>query len=118
MAKNKLFCEKGIKRLIIKFHRDIFGKGPEEVWVSINRNIGTFYCSNSLTALEEFILSMPDGEEEIKRLRLRIAARIRPSFCCEVEKICSNIVLDITAQICLSSKGLFGAILFQDLFND
>lgn len=118
MASGKASSERNIKKLLIKVHRDVFGKGPEEVWVSVTRNVATFYCSNSLTALEEFLLTTPGGEDEVKHLRHKITKYISPTLYSELEKTCGITVLSMTMELCTRSRVLFGAILFQEPFGD
>jgi len=63
VTERKADLEKVIKRLLIRQHQEVFGKGHDEVWVKANRNLLTFYCGGVLTALEEFFLKSPGGEK-------------------------------------------------------
>ena len=110
--------EKELKRLIVRINREVYGKGPEDVWVQINYNIATFCCSKSLTHMEEFLLSVPGGEEEVLRLRKNVAGYIKPRLLSEIEIACGVKVLRLTADLCVRTKTLFGAILFQDGFDE
>lgn len=116
MTKNKSIYEKVIKKLIIKVHREIFGKGPEEVWVSINRNVASFHCSKSLTALEKYLLKELNAKDEVERLRQVIMQHIYKSICSELQNACNNTVLGLTMKLCVDTDILFGAILFQNSF--
>ncbi len=111
--KNVISCEKEIKKAMIKIHQETLGKGPEEAWIKINRNIGTFYYSGTLTRLEENLLLIPDGEEEVLRLR-RMIIRQQNSFLCEEIKIVAGVeVKEITGKICVHNDIYFGTVLFD-----
>ncbi|MHB1404313.1 MAG: Na-translocating system protein MpsC family protein [Desulfitobacteriaceae bacterium] len=116
--KHKSVLEKDLNKLITKLHREIFGKGPDEVWVKIYRNVGTFSCVKSLTSLEEFLLTTPHGVDEVLRLRKVIAANIKSRFCSEVEALCGVKVVSVTGELCIQTNTLYGVILFQDEIED
>lgn len=113
VKKNKAELEKQLRKLVIRIHQDIFGHGPSEVWVKINSNVGTFYCSGHLTRIEEYLLQMEGGEERIISLRKEIFQHARQRVCNEVEFITGVKVSGITVNFCSSSNASFGAILFD-----
>lgn len=117
MLKTKVILEKELKRVIIRFHQEIYGKGPEDIWVNIKHNIAAFHCSKSITAMEEFLLNIPGGDEEVVQLRKKIMTFIKPRLCSEIEIISGIKVLGMTEEICLKSKSFFGAILFAEHFE-
>lgn len=110
--------EKRLKKFIIKTHQDIFGKGPEEVWVKVHRNVATFYCSKSLTHMENFLLTTPNGENEVMRIRKNICNYIKPQVCSGIELANGIKVLGLTVELSISSNSMFGAILFQDCIEE
>lgn len=116
--KHKSVLEKELNKLITKVHREVFGRGPDEVWVKIHRNVATFSCVKSLTAVEEFLLSTPQGVEEVLRLRKVIAAHIKSRFCAEVESLSGVKVVDVIGKLCIQTNTLYGAILFQEEMDD
>ncbi|MHB1127220.1 MAG: Na-translocating system protein MpsC family protein [Bacillota bacterium] len=117
MFKRKIALEKEVKKIMTKIHQDIFGKGPDELWVKINNKVGSFYCSKTLTTMEEFLLSLPGGEEEVLRLRTTILKAIVSRLCSEIELMCSAKVLSVSAELCTQSNVFFGSILFQEDFD-
>ncbi len=113
MCKSKNKLENEIKRFIIRFHREVFGKGPKDVWVKINYNTATFYCFEPLTALEEFLLKIEDGEEEVTRIRKKIDDKVKTHICSELELLTGNKVLNIVSKICTNTNCIFGVIHFE-----
>jgi len=104
--------EKELKKLAVQIHLKHYGKGPEEVWVKVHRNIVTFYCSKIITPLEDTLLRISGGREEVLRIREKIYAHIKPHLFLEVEKVSGCKVLSLAADICLETKSLHGSILF------
>ncbi len=117
-AKTKASVEKELRRLITRFHHEIFGKGPEEVWVKIHLNVATFCCAKSLAPLEEYLLGVPGGEEEVLRLRQKIMGFANPRLCSEIERFSGVQVLRLTVDLCLKSNTMFGAVLFQQALEE
>ncbi|MDD4568912.1 MAG: Na-translocating system protein MpsC family protein [Tepidanaerobacteraceae bacterium] len=113
MVKNKDFIERGIRRIITSLHQEVFGKGPEESWVKINKNIATFSCTRTLTPMEIFLLGTQDGKEEVKSLRIRISSAIKERLTTEIDVICGIKILSITDDIHIDSDTWFGAIILQ-----
>lgn len=118
MIKTKTYVEKEIKRLLIKVHQEVFGRGPEEVWVKVNRNVVTFFCSQSLCQIEDFLLRIPDGAIEVKRIRNNIQKFINPRLYADIQSICGFKVEDVTVQMSIQANVLFGAILLEKAFED
>lgn len=116
--KHKSVLEKDLNKLITKLHREVFGRGPDEVWIKIHRNVGTFSCVKSLTSLEEFLLTTPHGVDEVLRLRQVIAANIKPRFCAEVESLSGVKVVSVTGKLSIETNTFYGAILFHDEIED
>ena len=114
MAKSKALIEKEIKRIITGLHKEVFGKGPEELWVKIHRNVATFSCTKTLTPLENYLQSTPEGDNEIARIRMTISKTAKTQLCSEIELACGLRVLGITDEIYICSDVLYGAILFQE----
>lgn len=118
MIKTRTYVEKEIKRLMIKVHQEVFGRGPEEVWVKVNRNVVTFFCSQSLCQIEDFLLRIPNGEIEVRRIRNNIQKFIKPRLYSDIQSICGFRVEDVTVQLSIQANVLFGAILLEKAFDE
>lgn len=118
MIKTRIGVEKEIKRLMIKLHQEVFGKGPEEVWIKVNRNVVTFLCSQSLCQIEDFLLRIPNGEIEVKRIRNNIQEFLKPRLYSDIESICGFRVEDVTVQLSIQANVMFGAILLEKTFDE
>jgi len=110
--------EKEIRKYFIRTHIETFGKGPEDMWVKINRNIGTFFCSGTLTFLEENLRNLPDGPEELLRLRKKIFSSLEQRVLSDIESISGIKVLHVVFGLCMEENILYGAILFKDNVED
>ncbi|WP_227763656.1 Na-translocating system protein MpsC family protein [Zhaonella formicivorans] len=117
MAKNKAELESALRRMLSRLHQEIFGKGPEGVWVKITQNVGTFYVSKTLTNMELFLLSVPGGEDEVLRLRGVIMKNIKPRLYSEIEHLGDVKVISIATELSIISNAFFGAILFDRSFD-
>lgn len=118
MAKSKALIEREIKRIITGLHQEVFGKGPEELWVKIHRNVATFSCTRTLTPLEKYLQSAPEGDKEITRIRMTISKTAKTQLCSEIELACGLRVLGITEEIHIDSDVLYGVILLQQNIDD
>ncbi|MBS3970061.1 MAG: DUF2294 family protein [Clostridia bacterium] len=112
MVETNSILEKKLKKLAVQLHLEYFGKGPEDVWVKIYRNVVSFYCSKTVTPLEETILKITNGKEEVLRIREKILEHIKPNLFSEIGKVSNNMVLSFTADLCIETKALHGSILF------
>ena len=112
MKKPKETLESEIKRFIIRCHKEIFGKGPEETWVKINHNLATYYCANILTELEEFFIKQ-DDEKDVAYLRKRAFALIKNRLVKELEQITEAEVLEVLQTVSINSKSVIGVIHFK-----
>lgn len=117
VEKSRIMLEKEIKKIMIKWHQQIFGKGPDEMWVKINRNLASFYCAKTMTNMEEFLLDIPDGETEVKRIRITLASAVKERLCSDIQSKCGVRVLDISWEFSISSNACFGTLLFQEDFD-
>jgi len=115
LAKQKISeIEKEGKRMVIKLHQDIFGKGPENVWIKVNRNVASFCLMGALTPLEEYLWQLPDGVEEVKKIRYKVYENIREEIFEQIYGICGVKVLNFTIKICENSQIIFGTTLFAE----
>jgi len=117
LPQNVTEAEKKIKRIIVKLHQDVFGKGPEQVWVKFNKNMVTFYCSQSLTDVEEFLLTIEGGEDDVKKIREKIFNSLENRFCMEITKACGADVLSLVGKTCMNSKSFYGTVLLEKDFE-
>lgn len=106
--------EKELKKLAVRLHIEYFGKGPEDVWVRTYKSVATFYCAKTITPLEETLLRITSGKEEVMRLRDKIYEYVKPQLFMEIEKVSGCKVLSFTADICVDTKVLHGSILFLE----
>lgn len=113
MVKNKDFMERHIRRIITSLHQEVFGKGPEESWVKINKNIATFSCTKTLTSVENFLLGTKNGKEQVQSLRIKISSAIRERLITEIDIICDINVLSITDDVHIDSDTWFGAVILN-----
>ncbi len=108
--------EKELKKLIIKLHLEYFGKGPEDLWIRVHKNIATFYCYKTIIPMEETMLRISNGKEEVILIREKILNHIRPQLYSEIEKVTGCKVLSFSAGLCVEANALHGTILFlQDI---
>jgi len=111
---DKAIIERNVKRIITVLHQDVYGKGPEELWAKVNRNIVTFSCTRTLTPLEKFLLGTHDGKTQILNLRENVSRAIKDKLCREINVSCNVKVLSIVDEIEIDTDVWFGAILLSE----
>jgi len=109
--------EREVRKIINRMHQEVLGKGPDQLWVKLNQNVGTFYCTKTLTPMEEFLLKTSDGKEKVLVLRKAIAEVACPRLSSEIELLCGTKVLSITGKLSVDTDAIFGAILFAEDFQ-
>lgn len=112
MIRDGSVLEREIKRIIVKLHQEIFGKGPEQLWVKIEQNICTFSCIKTLTPIEKFLLTTEDGLKQVVKLRAEISKAAIFKLRQEIELLCEVKILSTTSEICIEADTVYGAILF------
>lgn len=117
MNMGKTALEKDIKKIFFKLHQEVFGKGPESLWVKIHQNAASFYIFKTLTKLEEFLVTMPGGIEEVHRLRATIIKNMKKILSVEITSVSQVKVIDISMEFSLESNVMFGVILFDTVFT-
>jgi len=106
--------EKEGKRLVIRLHQEVIGKGPENVWVKINRNVASFCLIGAFTPMEEYIWTLPGGIEQVKAMRYKIYESMQEELYKQVKNISGVKMLNLTMKICEHSQIIFGTALFAE----
>lgn len=117
MSTGKTVLEKEIKKIFFKVHQEVFGKGPESLWIRIYQNAALFYIFKTLTKLEEFMVTMPGGIEEVYKLRATIIKNMKEILSVEIAAVSQVKVLGISMEFSLDSNVMFGAILFDEIVS-
>ncbi|MFZ7103626.1 MAG: Na-translocating system protein MpsC family protein [Peptococcaceae bacterium] len=106
--------EREFRKSLINNHKKIFGKGPEEAWVKVNRNIITFSLNGAFSPLEEYLWTEPQGKQDVKIIRQKILEANKAFYIQQVEEICNSKFLTIVEGYCEKTKNIFGALLIED----
>ncbi|MFA5537001.1 MAG: Na-translocating system protein MpsC family protein [Bacillota bacterium] len=104
--------EKEAKRIIIRLHQEIFGKGPDQLWVKVEQNVCMFSFFKTLTPMENFLLKAKNGLEQVQKLRREILDATNARLCQELELLHEIKILSSTSEISIETDSVHGAILF------
>jgi len=104
--------EKEVRRIVIKLHQEIFGKGPDQLWVKVEQSVCMFSFFKTLTPMENFLLKTKGGSEQVQTLRKEILKAANIKLCQELELLHEIKILGDTSEICIETDSVHGAILF------
>ncbi len=102
------------KREFTKFHKVNFGKGPSLTSVSITENVLLIKYRDMFSPIEEVMLDLPEGIENVKRIREQILINKSSSFIDIIEKLINKNVKEIVTSLDANNGESYLFIIFYE----
>lgn len=98
-------------------HKNIFGKGPEEVWVKVesDRNVICFTIKQTSLHIEEYLDGIPDLKEDWINLRKKIVKHEEKEIFAQFKKITGFKPIKLVIDFDTSTNITFGMFLFKKI---
>jgi len=106
-------AEASFREAIIKAHKEVTGRGPKDVHVKIFRNMIVFDMEDIFTLLEDRLLGVSGGQENIIRLRNEMNKSLIPLLKEAVEEIVECKVEECVTRVFPHWKSQYGILILD-----
>lgn len=108
--------EAWLKEILVQIHKELTGRGPKDTYVRLFKRTVVFHLEDTFTPLENRLLDVAWGEDEIRQLRGQIFKSTLPILKHKIKDKLACEVLEAATIVLPGQHSQFGLlVLDQDL---